>query len=79
MSGTSQGELDLPITGIDLGKFVEFEAAIAPMRYRVAASRTCGTALGVIRLKHARGYEVLLRHDDGTITSHNPHSLFPEK
>lgn len=67
--------------GVDLARFVKFNPSAFEQRYRVAsgdkrAGRE-GVCIGTIVLKHSGGYEVLLRHDDGTIDSYNAMQLFP--
>lgn len=73
-----QQQLDIGTTAIDLSKFVTFEPATFAQRYKVMGARRLeGDLVGVIRLTHSGGYEVLLRDDQGKVTSHNPHALFP--
>lgn len=72
-----QQQLDIGTEAIDLARFVTFEPATFEQRYKVMGGRKEGDLVGVIRLTHSGGYEVLLRDDDGKVTSHNPHALFP--
>lgn len=72
-----QQQLDIGTQAIDLARFVTFEPATFQQRYKVMSGGKEGDLVGVIRLTHSGGYEVLLRGDDGKVTSHNPHSLFP--
>ena len=66
----------------DVSRFVRFEETPNGGRYRVGpgdrrAGHT-GKVIGVISLKHADGYEVVLQLDDGKIDSFAPMQLFPE-
>lgn len=72
-----QTEPDIGTAAIDLRKFVNFEPAREPIRYRISGGHESGALVGVIRLIHSDGYEILLRRDDGRVTSHNPYLLFP--
>lgn len=73
-----QQQLEIGTQKIDLSRFVTFEPAVFEQRYKVMGGRHKeGDLVGVIRLTHTGGYEVLLRDDHGKVTSHNPHSLFP--
>lgn len=72
-----QSELDIGTQKIDLARFVTFEPATFEQRYKVMGGHKEGDMVGVIRLTHSGGYEVLLRDDKGKVTSHNPHALFP--
>ena len=78
----SQQSLGLETRDIDLAKFVKFEPSTSPMRYTVSGaggrrSGQTGLCLGVISLKHASGYEVLLEFPDGKVDSFAPLDLFP--
>lgn len=72
-----QQQLDIGTAAIDLSRFVTFEPATVVQRYKVAGGSKEGDLVGVIRLIHSGGYEVLLRDDSGKVSSHNPHALFP--
>lgn len=47
----------------------------------VVGRRACeiGTVVGILALKHAIGYEVVLRFDDGKTNTFEPHQLFPAR
>lgn len=82
MSRARQGSLDLPCTGIDLARFVDFTPSVHDTSWRVSGiggrrSGEVGQEVGVIGLRHAPGYEVLLRFEDGDVDSFAPHALFP--
>lgn len=72
-----QQELDIGTDDIDLSRFVTFEPARFPVVYQIGGTRKQGRMVGTIRLKHSSGYEILLKDEDGKITSHNPYTIFP--
>lgn len=67
---------------VDVSRFVRFEAAISPVRWRVGAGNNrhgmAGVCLGVISLKHSPAYEVVLHLDNGKVDTFSPMQLFPE-
>lgn len=78
---STQQALQLDVTAIDLARFVDFNVITEPQPWRVAGfgrrGRQIGMSVGVIALRHAAGYEVVLQFPDGKLDSFNPHDLFP--
>lgn len=77
-----QASVRLPVTTVDLGRFVKFEPASSDQHYRVGGeggrrSGEIGLCAGTIGLRHSSGYEVLLQFADGSLDSFRPHDLFP--
>lgn len=78
----TQESLGLNTPQIDVSKFVKFEASTGTQRFQVGGvdgrrSGEVGLCLGVISLRHAGGYEVLLEFPDGKVESFAPMALFP--
>ena len=79
---TQQLDMPLPVTDIDLRRYVKFEPSTAPSWWCVGGERgrrvgEHGLLVGTIQLKHAGGYEVLLQFPDGKLDSFAPNGLFP--
>lgn len=69
------------ISDADLLRLIHFEADPYGQQWEVGpgdkrAGRR-GTSIGVVGLRHAAGYEVVLRMDDGSLESFAPMQLFP--
>jgi hypothetical protein len=73
----------MPVTtAIDVRRFVRFEAIEDGRQVFVGGmggkrSQEQGTTIGIISLKKAGSYEVLVQFADGKIESFTPMSLFP--
>lgn len=77
----SQKSLGLETPKIDVSRFVQWSPSPEPQRVILAgerARRRAGLALGIIGLKHAGGYEVVVQFDDGKIESCHPMNLLPD-
>lgn len=77
-----QSRLELKTTAIDIRKFVHFEPVEDGREVFVGGmggkrSQGRGVVVGIISLKHAGGYEVLVQFGDGKIEAFAPMSLFP--
>lgn len=66
---------------IDLNRLVDFQPAPCGRRWRCTEGSkrrgTVGRAIGVIALRHASGYEVVLELDDGSLDTFSPMALVP--
>ena len=66
----------------NIARLVHYEVFNTGQRWQVAGfggrrSGQIGVAIGTLALKHAGGYEVVLRFPDGKIDTFAPMSLFP--
>lgn len=67
----------------DLSKLVRFEETPDGARWIVGGgdrrAGLRGKCIGIVSLRHAGGYEVVLQLDNGKVDSFNPWQLFPEE
>jgi len=82
MAHATQLSLDTGPVKVDLNRLVTFEPAHTPGYWSVGGeggrrSGEVGECLGVISLRHASGYEVVLQFPDGAIDTFAPMNLFP--